>query len=198
MTFYQTLFGWTLTPLQSDYMLFRSPDGISGAFRELDAVSPLDIPTIQIEVSDFAPLIDLATRCHGGYIGYVDPLLGEWTVNLRDPDGNLIRLVRPEVQEEIEPSAVSDDVPLGSMLPQASIDEEYMPETESLAIGSMVRRHSAETNGGLAAVRLAVSSKRNGKNGFAHQTVSQRPYLPDALGVSIERKPGEKNGHNHD
>ena len=57
--FYQTLFGWTLTPLQRDYMLFRSPDGISGAFRELDAVSPLDIPSIQIEVSDFAPLIDL-------------------------------------------------------------------------------------------------------------------------------------------
>jgi len=90
--FYRGVLGWTVTAGPPNALLFRSDDGLAGTIRQTESFTRGPLPLLRVEVDEFTPLLELAARHGGGYVGFVDPSQGEWTVNLCDPDGNLIRL----------------------------------------------------------------------------------------------------------
>jgi catechol 2,3-dioxygenase-like lactoylglutathione lyase family enzyme len=147
--FYSGLFSWTVIRATPDELLFRSPDGLQGTIRRVDTVTPSKLPLLRIEVDDYAPIIDLAARFQGGYSGFVDPLQGDWAINLRDPDGNLIRLSR---EAPAPPVPEPDSVTVQEQEPRRESGSEALSVSLSpAAVVQDMRKVTARVNGNSSA-----------------------------------------------
>ncbi len=181
MLFYRTLFNWTIDQVQPNLALFRSPDGVSGAFRCGSAAPSLEAPMLRIEVTDYAPFIDQSTRLCGGYVGCVDPIQGDWTVNLRDPDGHLIRLSRTAVDAS-PPPMQAFKLEATETGPSAAAPEirEAPPLAAVQSAGRAVRAKPAEAaKNGKSSATAASHAKGTGAAGGDEQANPGHPSEED-------------------
>lgn len=94
--FFGALFGWSFTSHSDDYLMFRSPDGIGGAFAKVDQVQPSASPTVYVLVDDIDRYLARVPEL-GGSVSLSKteiPNTG-WMAILHDPDGNFIGLFTP-------------------------------------------------------------------------------------------------------
>src|SRR5262245_36587618 len=64
--FFSGLFGWTFRPQGDDYLLFSVEGGIGGGFLKAQTVTPVNEPSIYIEVEAIEPYLEKASGLGGG------------------------------------------------------------------------------------------------------------------------------------
>ena len=94
--FFEGLFGWEFTPWADNYILFRTPSGLSGALTQVDELEPSIHPLLYFEVTELEPYIKKASELGGEVISDVEeaPELGSFAI-LADPDGSFFGVFKP-------------------------------------------------------------------------------------------------------
>lgn len=94
--FFEGLFGWEFTPWADNYILFRTPSGLSGALAQVDELDPTVRPLLYFEVVELEPYIKKVSELGGDVISDVEeaPELGSFAI-LADPDGSFFGVFKP-------------------------------------------------------------------------------------------------------
>lgn len=132
--FYETLFGWSFAAVGEDHALFRTPDGLEGAFRlarRSDVESGPGRPVLQVEVEGYLPYVTGAMRLQGGYATYRGAGDSDWTIEVRDPDGNALRLVKAKPVPPMLDGFAAVPLPSGRMSTPALLRDAEAPEASA-------------------------------------------------------------------
>jgi predicted enzyme related to lactoylglutathione lyase len=94
--FFEKLFGWKFTPWADNYILFRTPSGLSGALAQVDDLEPSVRPLLYFRVAKLEPYMKKAKELGGEAVSEVQeaPELGHFAI-LADPDGSLFGVFKP-------------------------------------------------------------------------------------------------------
>lgn len=95
-SFFEKLFGWEFTPWADDYVLFRTPSGLSGALARVDEADPTVRPLLYFQVAELEPYVKKVKELGGTVVSDVQeaPEMGSFVI-LADPDGSFFGVFRP-------------------------------------------------------------------------------------------------------
>ncbi|HDR06948.1 MAG TPA: VOC family protein [Candidatus Coatesbacteria bacterium] len=99
--FFKGLFGWKFIPWADDYVLFRTPSGLSGALALVDEPDPTVRPLLYFEVAELGPYMKKVKKLGGEVISDIQeaPGLGEFAI-FADPDGSFFGVFKPLKEDE--------------------------------------------------------------------------------------------------
>jgi len=94
--FFEGLFGWEFTPWADNYILFRTPSGLSGALALEDDLEPTVRPLLYFQVAELKPYMKKVKELGGDVVSDIQeaPELGNFAI-LSDPDGSFFGVFKP-------------------------------------------------------------------------------------------------------